>query len=276
MLKTRVLSAVLLVAAALFLIITGGVVLLVAGTIIGCMAYRELLKVCFSCGEGDYPRVLEYAGYILNVLWHLLIWLSPQAPAYLVFLALSIIVFLTVYVFSFPKMRDVEVMSSFFCLLYGPFLLSFVSLTRGADNGLVSVWLIFISASVCDVGAYAVGRLFGKHKLSQALSPKKTVEGAVGGVVTAALGGFLYALWTVSRGSTGNEALYLFPVICGVCSVLSMIGDLAASAVKRDHIVKDYGSLIPGHGGVMDRFDSVLFTAPAVYVMTMLWTGGLK
>lgn len=276
MLKTRVLSAILLVAAALFLIITGGAVLLAAGTVIGGIAYRELLKACFSGGEDELPVIPEYAGFALIVFWHVLIWLDPEKPALLVFLAVSVIIYLAIYVFSFPKLRDRQIMSSFFCLLYGPFLLSFVSLTRNAPMGDVTVWLIFISSSICDVGGYAFGMLFGKHKLCPTLSPKKTVEGAVGGVLAAALGGLLYALWVSSRGIAGSEILYLFPIFCGVCSILSMIGDLAASAIKRDHIIKDYGTIIPGHGGVMDRFDSVLFTAPAVYVMTVIWLGGFR
>ncbi|MCR5303456.1 MAG: phosphatidate cytidylyltransferase [Lachnospiraceae bacterium] len=276
MVKKRIISGALLVVVALVLIQTGGVVLLAAGTVIGCIAYRELLTACSAAGDGKYSRALEYAGYLMIILWHVIIYFKINARSALVWLAVSLMLFLIIYVLTFPSFRDTQVMSSFFCLLYGPFLLSFVSLTRGAQMGDVTVWLIFISASVCDVGAYAVGVLLGKHKMAPVLSPKKTVEGAVGGVVAAAAGGLLYALWVVFRGSADQSVLYVFPIFCALCSVFSMVGDLAASAIKRDHIIKDYGNLIPGHGGVMDRFDSVLFTAPLTWMLTIYINGGTK
>ena len=266
----------LLVAAALILITVGGAVLLAAGTILGCMAYRELMAACSLETDGRFRRLVEITGYVLVVILHVLIYISTDTFALFIWVALSVIVYLSIYVFTYPAFMDNQIRPSLFCLLYGPFLLSFVSLTRNAEMGAVTVWIIFISSSVCDVGAYCVGVLFGKHKLAPVLSPKKTIEGAVGGVVTAALGGYLYALWAVYSGSIGQEAYLLFPVFCGICSVFSMVGDLAASAIKRDHIIKDYGSLIPGHGGIMDRFDSVLFTAPATYIATMIWFGGIR
>ena len=107
--------------------------------------------------------------------------------------------------------------------------------------------------------------LLGKHKLAPVLSPKKSVEGAVGGVAGAALLGFLFA--TVFGGKM-TELMYprlACTLACAIAAVISQIGDLAASAIKRNHDIKDYGNLIPGHGGILDRFDSMLFTAPAIY-----------
>ena len=105
--------------------------------------------------------------------------------------------------------------------------------------------------------------LIGKHKMAPVLSPKKSVEGAVGGVIGAALLGVAYAAAT--KGPMAEYA-----VICAAGALISMVGDLAASAVKRNQGIKDYGKLIPGHGGILDRFDSVIITAPVIYYMAVL------
>ena len=118
-----------------------------------------------------------------------------------------------------------------------------------------------LSSWGCDTCAYCVGMLFGKHKLTPLLSPKKTVEGAVGGVLGAALLGLIFGAVFGSR----MAEIVNPPAACAISAVISQIGDLAASAIKRNHNVKDYGHLIPGHGGVLDRFDSMIFTAPAIF-----------
>ena len=133
-----------------------------------------------------------------------------------------------------------------------------------------TVWMIFISSWICDTCAYAVGILFGKHKLAPVLSPGKSVEGALGGIVGSALVGALYAYFLVEKVVSEQEVTWVFVLISAAGAVISQVGDLAASAVKRNHEIKDYGKLIPGHGGVMDRFDSVIFTAPMIYFLTLL------
>ena len=110
--------------------------------------------------------------------------------------------------------------------------------------------------------------LLGKHKMSPILSPKKSVEGAAGGVLGAAALGALYGV-AIQEKIADERVIVFFAVICGVGALISMVGDLAASAIKRNAQIKDYGKLIPGHGGVMDRFDSVIFTAPVIYFMAV-------
>ena len=105
--------------------------------------------------------------------------------------------------------------------------------------------------------------LIGKHKMAPVLSPKKSVEGAVGGVAGAALLGVIYAAAT-------QGPILEYAVICAVGALISMVGDLAASAIKRNQGIKDYGKLIPGHGGILDRFDSVIFTAPVIYFLSVI------
>ena len=107
--------------------------------------------------------------------------------------------------------------------------------------------------------------LLGRHKLAPVLSPKKSIEGAVGGAAGAALLGFIYAALFGRNMSGVDNPQLVCAVACAIAAVISQIGDLAASAIKRNHGIKDYGRLIPGHGGILDRFDSMIFTAPAIY-----------
>lgn len=130
--------------------------------------------------------------------------------------------------------------------------------------------MIFISSWICDTCAYVVGMLFGKHKLAPVLSPKKSIEGALGGVAGSALVGAVYGYFVVEPAISGQQVTWIFLLISMVGAVISQVGDLAASAIKRNHDIKDYGKLIPGHGGVMDRFDSVIFTAPMIYFLAVL------
>ena len=141
-------------------------------------------------------------------------------------------------------------------------------------DGAVAVWLIFLSSWGCDTCAYCVGMLLGKHKMAPKLSPKKSVEGGIGGIVGAALLGAIFALAANKITGAGvNPGQYA--IICGVGGMISQIGDLAASAIKRNHDIKDYGKLIPGHGGILDRFDSVIFTAPIIYYLATFLAGRL-
>ena len=142
---------------------------------------------------------------------------------------------------------------------------AFVSILclRNEANGAVLFLLPFIGAWVSDTFAYFTGRLFGKHKLIPEVSPKKTVEGAVGGVVFTAAAFVVFGL-IVSQGNASPNYI-LLAVSGAVVSVISQIGDLIASVVKRHYGIKDYGRLFPGHGGVLDRFDSVMATAPVLY-----------
>ena len=129
-------------------------------------------------------------------------------------------------------------------------------------------------AFLSDTGAYFAGLKFGKRKLAPLISPKKSVEGAIGGILGSMIVGALYAYLIVESVISDQKILWIFVLISGVGAVVSQVGDLAASAIKRNHEIKDYGKLIPGHGGVMDRFDSVIFTAPMIYFLAYLLIHG--
>ena len=154
----------------------------------------------------------------------------------------------------------------FFGFCYTALLISYLYQVRALEGGQFYVWLIFAAAWGSDVCAYCVGMLFGKHKAFPVLSPKKSWEGCIGGVMGAALIAALYCLILNTWFGQDGSALQ-YAVVCGIGSVIAQIGDLAASALKRNHEIKDYGKLIPGHGGVLDRFDSIIFVAPIVYYL---------
>lgn len=213
--------------------------------------------------EKTVPAVVGYiSGIILDIL------ILEGLYQYLIFcLILTIMVMMACYVIAYPKYRSEQIMLLFFGLFYVTLMLSFVFKVRFLEEGILLVWLIFIGAWGSDTCAYCVGKLIGKHRLPSELSPNKTIEGCVGGIIGAALIGFLFALVFY----TDKSVWWQFAVIGGISSVISQIGDLTASAIKRNYGIKDYGKLIPGHGGVLDRFDSIIFTAPIVYMLAVMF-----
>ena len=128
------------------------------------------------------------------------------------------------------------------------------------SDGIYYLLLLLNFSSVCDMGAYFVGSAVGKHKLCPEISPHKTVEGAVGGIVSS-------IIVTVVLGLCFNKSLAAIALLTVPLCVLGMVGDLFASAIKRAAGIKDYGNLIPGHGGIMDRVDSIIMIAPVLYVL---------
>ena len=257
MFKTRLLSGIVLVAVALLTIISGGYVLFFTLLGISLIGMQELYKVMKV--REDHFNALEIAGYFGAVIYYVLMSLDFEKYG-MMGVIISFMMFMFVYVFTYPKFKADQVMPAFFGVVYVAVMLSFIYLTRNLPDGKFLVWLIFLCSWGCDTCAYCVGMLIGKHKMAPVLSPKKSIEGAVGGVVGAALLGVIYAAAT--QGKMAEYAL-----ICAVGALISMVGDLAASAIKRNQNIKDYGKLIPGHGGILDRFDSVIITAPVIYYL---------
>ena len=185
----------------------------------------------------------------------------------MIFVLGYLILLMFVYVFTYPRYRTEQLLAAFFGVFYVAVMLSFVWQTRMLPAGSYIVWLVFLCSWGCDTCAYCVGVLIGKHKMSPKLSPKKSVEGAVGGVLGAALLTILYGLAFKKAMGTEVSHILIMGAISAVGALISMVGDLTASAIKRNYEIKDYGTLIPGHGGILDRFDSVIFTAPIIYFL---------
>lgn len=260
MFKTRLLSGIVLVAVALLTIISGDYVLFFTLLGISLIGMQELYKVMKV--REDHFNALEIAGYLGAVIYYVLMSLDFEKYG-MMGVIISFMMFMFVYVFTYPKFKAEQVMPAFFGVVYVAVMLSFIYLTRNLPDGKFLVWLIFLCSWGCDTCAYCVGMLIGKHKMAPVLSPKKSVEGAVGGVAGAALLGVIYAAAT-------QGPMLEYAVICAIGALISMVGDLAASAIKRNQGIKDYGKLIPGHGGILDRFDSVIFTAPVIYFLSLV------
>lgn len=265
----RIVSGAVLVVLALIFVLTGGNLLGAVCAALSAVAYRELMKACKvekwgKCGS------LEIAGYAGIFLYYIIMIFSKDFSYGMAAIAFAFMAMMFLYVFRFPHYQSEQVMTSFFNMFYACVPFSFLYLTRELEHGVYLVWLIFISSWICDTCAYFAGVTLGRHKLAPVLSPKKSVEGAVGGVIGSIVVGALFS-WLLLVPVTGDASMiWIVAVISGAGAVISQVGDLAASAIKRNHEIKDYGKLIPGHGGVMDRFDSVLFTAPIIYYLSVL------
>ncbi|MBR0381639.1 MAG: phosphatidate cytidylyltransferase [Eubacterium sp.] len=268
MFKTRLKSGIILVIIAAVTLYLGGIVTFAVTALISLIGIYELLRVIGV--EKSMLAVTVYSGSILYYLLLLLDLEQYEMPLIL----LVLIVLLTIYVFTYPRYHINQVAITFFSLFYVTVMLSCVYRIRMLENGGYMIVLVFLCAWGNDTLAYCAGRLFGKHKMAPVLSPKKTVEGAVGGVIGAGLLGLLYGL-IARHYILADHILIIFTCVTAIGAVISIVGDLAASAIKRNYDIKDYSQLIPGHGGILDRFDSMIITAPIIYYLLVL-AAGLK
>ncbi len=266
----RLISGLALVVAALAVILYGGYLLAGVLFVISLIAYHELMRACGLTLGGKATGRLEVLGFVAVAGYYAVMVWSGDGMLLMLTLVLALVALMFIYVFMYPKYHARQIMEAFFCIVYAPVMLSCIYLTRTLNYGSYIVWLIFISSWICDTCAYCVGMLIGKHKMVPRLSPKKSIEGAVGGIAGAVIVGALYGYFVQSRLAGEQKLVVIFALIGGVGAVIAQVGDLAASAIKRNHDIKDYGKLIPGHGGIMDRFDSVIFTAPMIFLLAVL------
>lgn len=261
---TRLLSGIVLLAAAALLFVVGDIWLVIALGILSLVGVYELFRIW---GMEKHP--LAIVTYVATVGCYAMFIDYPfNLGLHEIMPIIALLALLTVYVIRYPKDHINQVAKSIFALIYVPVMMSFIYLLREFEMGEWLIWLVLISSWGADTCAYCVGKLIGKHHFSE-LSPKKTIEGCVGGIVGAALIAFGYA-WFVPEGLGEYFILdvrIMLPVVAAISALISQIGDLSASAIKRNYEVKDYGKIIPGHGGVLDRFDSVIFVAPFVYIL---------
>ncbi len=271
---TRLISGIILLALTGTFLTLGGVWLMMALALISSIGFLELTKAVGIQREKNGTNLLEVIGilgiiamYAVQVL--AIVRGEVVDVVYLIgTIVFTIIALLAAYVVRFPKYNATQIVEVVFALIYVPVMLNFIGMTRALPNiGNKVVWMIWISAWGSDTCAYVVGMLTaktcGNHKAFPVLSPKKSIEGCIGGIVGAALLGMLFGKYIM-----GSEyGIVLMGVICGIGSMIAQCGDLAASAIKRNFQIKDYGHCIPGHGGILDRFDSVIFTAPCIYFL---------
>lgn len=260
----RLISSMIVLGVTIAVMVLGGDILffgLLAISLIGLMEFYRTMKLNKS--------MIGILGYVACILYYLLIYFKLE-DFNIFFVILFLMLIMSAYVISFPKYHTEQVTFVFFGLFYIALMLSFIYKVRMLEEGIYLVWLIFISAWGSDTSAYCVGMLFGKTKFLPNLSPKKSLEGCIGGVLGAGLLGFLYGFIFKDLITGISNPGIVFAITCAVASIISQLGDLAASAIKRNHEIKDYGRLIPGHGGILDRFDSIIFVSPVVYYFITL------
>ncbi len=168
---------------------------------------------------------------------------------------------------SHKRIRLEEMGGAFFLSVFIPFFLSSFLRIRQMEQWRFYILLPFVVAFLSDAFALFAGMAFGKHKLAPELSPKKTVEGAVGGLLGATVSVIVYGVLAKPLFGTEGVRLWVLAIYGVIGSVLSQLGDLSFSYLKREYGIKDFGDLLPGHGGVLDRFDSVIFCAPFIELM---------
>ena len=237
----RVISGICLVAIAAPALYFGGWVLYALCLVISLVGNFELLRVA-----GLEKSPLGICAYVATIAYYMTMF-SPDHRYSILVLVAAFLAQMSVYVFTFPKYKAENVMWSFFGIIYVTVMLAYIYETRTLDNGVYLVWLIFVSSWGNDTFAYFTGVLIGKHKMAPVLSPKKSVEGAIGGIAGATILGIIYGSIVSTRMSEviGSPVL-TFAVASCVGAILAIVGDLAASAIKRNYNVKDYGKAYSG------------------------------
>ena len=258
---TRTISGIALVVIIAAMLILGGDILLGFLGVVSLIGLFELYRI-WGIHKGAMPGVL---GYLAAIAYFVMMYLRLEAH-FLMLVLILLILLMGVYVLSFPKYKIDTIIVVLFGFFYVVVMLSCIYRIRQLDAGIYLVWMVFICSWISDTCAYLVGVTMGKHKFVPNLSPKKTIEGVIGGIVGAMLIGALYGYICRDYMNIVSPAI-VCAIIGAVGSVVSQIGDLAASAIKRNHDIKDYGKLIPGHGGILDRFDSVIFVAPIIFYL---------
>ena len=214
-------------------------------------------------------KELLFVGWVMTVIVFFSNITGNLLPALLALLIVYL--FLSVIEFGRTEVKIVY-MLGFATAVYSTFISTIANIK--IEFSVYATFLLFVFAWITDSGAYFAGYFLGKHKLVPKLSPKKTVEGAIGGIIACILIslGYVWVLdrcFDVSLFNGGDN--YKMLLLSFIGSIISQLGDFASSAVKREFNVKDYGNILPGHGGVLDRFDSIIFVAPFVYyILTLL------
>jgi len=260
-LKSRVLVAVVGVPLLVWVVLGAPTVMMMYALCVLAGIGGMELQQCVSGGNKSGLIALSSLVPALTVAWYY------EQPAHIALLMLiGAMVFFGCAIVKGGEVKFSQIMAG----LFGGFAIgyAFSAFLRIEAMGLHRAWLLlpFILSFACDTFAYFVGCTIGKHKLAPKVSPKKSIEGSVGGIVGNVLCGLLFAFvmdkWF--GGGIGYGAMVILALACGV---VAQIGDLSFSLIKREFGIKDYGKLFQAHGGVLDRFDSVLFVAPVIEII---------
>lgn len=261
--KTRVVASIVII------------IFLVAALVMGKAAFAIL--ACITCSFAIYEYLnlfFQRKNKLLDIIYSLLIGnlilicigYFQTAFAYIASLSFMIIF---IYNIIMKQYGINDIIFQIFSLFYIPVPLGLAVGLFSMDNGSILIWLVFIIACFTDTSAYIFGIKFGKKRLCPAVSPKKSVEGAVAGFIGGIVGALLCGI-IFTKYFNLSYPIWQYALVGAVASIFGQFGDLSASLLKRNFNKKDFGSLIPGHGGILDRIDSILFVIPIIYFYALI------
>lgn len=260
--KLRILTTIVVLPIIMFLIYYGSWPLLLTlcvASIIGIYEFYKAINLEDS--------ILKYGTGLFVIMIYINYYIKNQDFGHIL-LIFFIFFVLATYVMEFPKISLEQLAYTAFTSGYIIYLLMHIAFVRNdVTYGKWFVWLIFVIAFCSDSGAYFAGVNLGKRKLAPKLSPNKTIEGAIGGILGAGFASLIFGYIMYSFGPISElSQVPVFFLIGSIGSLVSQMGDLVGSAMKRQTGIKDFGKIIPGHGGILDRMDSILVTAAYVYL----------
>lgn len=268
--KQRVISAIICILLLLsILVVDNPLVDSIVVVLISLVAINEYNRAFKQAGY--HP--ISWIGYVGGISLFLMGGLIPGVDKMVVMrIAIpALIILLFIYaVLKNMKVTVIDVAISVFSLLYIPFLFSYVKLILSMPNGRFLIWFVIVGAFVSDTFAYLVGVKFGKHKLCPQISPKKSVEGSIAGIIAVVVS-YIILTYIANTYFALNLNIWIMIIAGLVASIAGQFGDLSASTIKRFCKIKDFGSIMPGHGGILDRCDSILFVAPIVYMFLKVY-----
>lgn len=253
-LNSRYLGVIVLAPLVVFLIL-GGLPLKIFTLVISLVGLYEFYHALKSKNINSFPIV----GYALTIVYYIM---DNNVEAMMYLLIFATIILLIVPIIDL-KYSFLDASITIFGFIYVGILFSFIQLVSIKNGGHLLVWIIFVGSWVCDTAAYYSGKYLGKKKLCPKVSPKKTIAGAIGGFIGSIIGCGIFG-FIVKPYIPGIDIIHYF-LIGAICGIMAQFGDLVASSIKRYVGIKDYGNLIPGHGGILDRFDSILFNGMVVF-----------
>ena len=257
--KKRTISGAILLAVVAIILILGNITAVnIAISIVAIIAINEYFNVFKEKNNLDrwVGNILAIMIAFLDILPIELILFIPHIVIVLLFLKVII---------TQMKTNFIDIAISGFGILYIIGFIIFIPLLYSQIDGNLLIWYVAIAAWGTDTFAYWIGSKFGKHKLTP-ISPKKSIEGSIGGVVGTVILSLIYTYFINRFGNLSISYISITGIVI-LLSILGQIGDLSASSIKRYAGIKDFGKLIPGHGGMLDRIDSILFIAPFAYFL---------
>ena len=272
--KYRVISGICASALVCFIIFSGREIYDIACSLLAALAVYEVFEAFRA--RGFKPSY--FAGYTACLciflgsieFWDRRIW--KWLRDIILFIDIRLLLYLTLLLMFYFMITgrgkytvadlSVTILGSFYIC----FLFWYLILTRNLVGGEYAVWFVALGAIATDTGAFFIGTYFGKHKLIPDVSPKKTVEGAIGGALICVLAISLYGALVFNKVAYKNP-LWQYIIMGVLCGAVAQIGDLAASCIKRYCGIKDFGKIVPGHGGILDRMDSAILLSPLIYII---------